>query len=150
MVWPPSWTDHVQLVFMFLCLYSRLIYVYIKWWYTVKSRKYVLGVYTDNRRILMGLYSSGERLIFGRKNSSISNLLNLLFFLFILYKLHVLAFFTSCKMKNMFKANNKDTRIRKVNDKIKRKDTVDVVLASLLLTLNTFHFLLQSFNCWLW
>ena len=33
----------------------------------------------------------------------------------------------------MFKVNNKDTRIRKVNDKVKNKDTVDVVLASLLL-----------------
>ena len=29
--------------------------------------------------------------------------------------------------------NNKDTRIRKVNDKVKYKDTVDVDLASLLL-----------------
>ena len=36
----------------------------------------------------------------------------------------------------------KDTRIRKVNDKVNNKDTVDVVLVSLLLTLNTFHFLL--------
>ena len=41
----------------------------------------------------------------------------------------------------MFKVNNKDTRKRKVNNKVKNKDTVDVVLASLLLTLNTFHFL---------
>ena len=30
--------------------------------------------------------------------------------------------------------NNKDTRIRKVNNKIKNKGTVDVVLAPLLLT----------------
>ena len=43
----------------------------------------------------------------------------------------------------MFKVNNKDTRIRKVNEKVKNKETVDVVLASLLLTLSTFHFLLQ-------
>ena len=28
----------------------------------------------------------------------------------------------------MFKVNNKDTRIRKVDDKVKNKDTVDVVL----------------------
>ena len=35
----------------------------------------------------------------------------------------------------MFKVNNKDTRIRKVNDKVRNKDTVDVVQASLLLTL---------------
>ena len=30
----------------------------------------------------------------------------------------------------MFKVNNKDIRIRKVNDKVKNKDTLDVVLAS--------------------
>ena len=53
----------------------------------------------------------------------------------------------------MFKVNNKDTRIRKsryVNtesDKVKNKDIVDVVLASLLLTLNTFLFLLQFLYC---
>ena len=52
-------------------------------------------------------------------------------------------------MWNMFKVNNKDTRIDKVNDKVKNKDTVDVVLASLVLTLNTFDFLLQCFYCWL-
>ena len=34
----------------------------------------------------------------------------------------------------MFKVNNKDTRIRKRSDKVKYKDTFDVVLASLLLT----------------
>ena len=33
----------------------------------------------------------------------------------------------------MFKFNNKDTRISKVNDKVNNKDTVDVVLVSLLL-----------------
>ena len=35
----------------------------------------------------------------------------------------------------MFKVNKKDIRIRKVNDKVRNKDTVDVVQASLLLTL---------------
>ena len=44
----------------------------------------------------------------------------------------------------MFKVNNKDTRIRKVNDKFKNKDTFDVVLASSLLISNTFHFLFTS------
>ena len=39
----------------------------------------------------------------------------------------------------MFKVNNKDTRIRKINDKVSNKDTVNVVLVSL--TLNMFHFL---------
>ena len=32
----------------------------------------------------------------------------------------------------MFRVNNKDTAIRKVNDKVKNKGTVDVVLTSLL------------------
>ena len=45
----------------------------------------------------------------------------------------------------MFKVNNKDTSIRKVNDNVKNKDTVDVALASLLLTSNTFCFLLHCF-----
>ena len=41
-------------------------------------------------------------------------------------------------MWNMFKVNNEDTRIHKDNNKVKNKDIVNVVLASLLLTLNTF------------
>ena len=55
----------------------------------------------------MGLYS-GRRayirggLIFGRKSTSICNLLNLLFFLFFQYKARVSAFFTSCKMRNLY------------------------------------------------
>ena len=74
----------------------------------------------------------------------------LTFLSFFQYKPRISAFFMSCKMWDMFKVNNKVTRIRKVNDKVKNKDTVDVVLASLLLTLNTCHFLLQCFYCWLW
>ena len=97
------------------------------------------------RNILKGGYIRKE-------NTSICNLLNLLCFLFLLYKARISAFCTPCKTWNinMFKVNNKETRIRKVNDKVKNKDTVDVVLASLLLTLNTFHFLLHCFYCWLW
>ena len=43
----------------------------------------------------------------------------------------------------MFKVNNRDTRIRTVNDndKVKNKDMVDV-LVSLLFTLNAFYILL--------
>ena len=43
----------------------------------------------------------------------------------------------------MFKVNNRDTRIRAVNDndKVKNKDIVDV-LGSLLFTLNAFYILL--------
>ena len=106
----------------------------------------------------MSLYSgalytamrAGE-LIFGRKNTSICNFLNLLFFLFSSIK-HVLWHFSrrARQFNNKDKVNNKDTRIGKVNDKIWNKDTVDVVLTSLLLTLNTFHFLLQCLYCWLW
>ena len=47
----------------------------------------------------------------------------------------------------MFKVNNKDTRICKVNDKVKNEDTVDAVLPSLVLTLNKFHFLLKCLHC---
>ena len=82
-------------------------------------------------------------LIFGRKNTSIVNVLNLLFFLFSRIK-HVFHVVQNVKY---VRVNNKDTRTRKVNDKVKNKDTVDVVLASLLLTLNTFHFLSQCFYC---
>ena len=53
-------------------------------------------------------------------------------------------------MWDKFRVNNKDTTTLKVNDKVKNKDTVDVVLAYLFLTLNTFHFLLHCFYCWLW
>ena len=97
-----------------------------------------------------GIYSRGGYI--RKENTSICNLLNLLCFLFLLYKARISAFCTPCKTWNinMFKVNNKETRIRKVNDKVKNKDTVDVVLASLLLTLNTFHFLLQCFYWWLW
>ena len=55
------------------------------------------------------------------KNTSICNPLNLLFFLFFQHTVRISAFFTSYKLRNMFK----------VNDKVKNKDTVDVVLTSL-------------------
>ena len=45
----------------------------------------------------------------------------------------------------MLKVKNKETKIHKVNYKVKNKDTVDVVLATLLLTLSVFDFLLQCF-----
>ena len=98
------------------------------------------------RTNLMGLYSGAY--IFERKNLSICSLLNLLSFF--QYKARISVFLTSRKMWNMFKVYNKDARIRKVNDKVKNKETVDVTLASLFLTLNTFHFFLQCFYCWLW
>ena len=63
-------------------------------------------------------------------------------FFFFQYQSRMFAFFTSCKMGYMFRVDNKDTTIRKVNIKVKNKDTVDVVLATLSLTLRTFHFLL--------
>ena len=54
----------------------------------------------------------------------------------------ILTFFRWCKLRTMFKVNNKDTRIHKVNDKVKNKDTDDAILAYLLLTWNIFHLLL--------
>ena len=64
-------------------------------------------------------------------------------------KARILTYFMSCKMWNMFKVNNKDTRMRIVNGKADNKDTVDFVLVSLLLNLTTFRFLLQYFYFWL-
>ena len=105
----------------------------------------------------------GGGLIFGRKNTSSYNLLNLLlFFVFSIIKLvfrHIarLARCETClrlTIKGIHKVNDKviskRTGTRKVNDIFNNRDTVDVVLVSLLLTLNTFHFLLQCFYCWLW
>ena len=75
----------------------------------------------------------------------------LTFLSFFQYKARISAFFTSSKMWNMFKVNNKDTGIRKANDKAKmKKDTVDVVLAFSLLTLSTFYFLIHCLYFWLW
>ena len=73
----------------------------------------------------------------------------LTFLSFFQYKACILTFFMPCKMWNMFKVNNKDTKICIVNNKVKNKDTIDIVLPSLLLTLNISHFLLQCFYCWL-
>ena len=54
------------------------------------------------------------------------------FLFFFQYKARISTFF-----------DNKDTGIRKINDKVKNKDTVKVILASLLITLNIFNFLSQ-------
>ena len=99
------------------------------------------SVYTDKEQIWWAYIWGNGGLIFERKNTSICNLLNLLFFLFFQCKARILAFFTSCKMWK---------KLRKVNDKVKNKDTADIVLTSLLLHLNTFHLLLQCFYCCLW
>ena len=88
----------------------------------------------------------GKAYIREEKHFSLQSV-KLTFLSFFQYKVRILTFFLSCKMREMFKINNKDSRILKVNDKVKNKDTVDVALASLLLTLNTFHFLLQCFYC---
>ena len=69
------------------------------------------------------------------------------FSFFFQYKAHILAYFTSFKMRNMFKANNKDPRICKGKNKVNNKNILDVALVSLLLNLNKFHFLLQCFYC---
>ena len=109
-----------------------------------KSGEPIFGVRGGGLYTRRGLHSGGGTL------PSICSLPNSIFFLFFQYKSRIFAFFTSCKMGNMFRVDNKDTRIRKVNIKVKNKDTVDVVLATLSLTLGTFHFLLQCFYCWPW
>ena len=98
----------------------------------------------------MPIFGGGGGAYFRKERHFNLQSVKLTFLAFSQYKAHTLAFFLSCKMWNMFKVNNKDTRIRKVNDKVKNKDIVDVALASLLLNLNTFHLLLNCFFCWLW
>ena len=130
-----------------------------------------MGVYTDKGG---GLYTGGGG-IFVRKNTFICSLLNLLlFFLFFQYKARIFACFTSCKMWNLFKVNNKAPEhvtltiklmsckmwnMFKVNNKAPEyvkltiKLTIKTPLTlfwSLLLNLNIFHFLWQCFCCWLW
>ena len=109
-----------------------------------KSGKPIFGVRGGGLYTRRGLHSGGETL------PSISSLPNSIFFLLLQYESLIFAFFTSCKTGNMFRVDNKDTRIHKVNIKVKNKDIVEVVLATLSLTLRTFHFLLQCFYCWLW
>ena len=117
---------------------------------SMKYRKIPLvrsGRIYQHKANLMRPYSGrvaveGGSLIFGRKNTSVCNLSNVLtFFLFFQYKARILTYFTSCKILNMFKVNHEDTRIRKVNNKVNKEDTVNVFLVSLLITSNTFHFL---------
>ena len=60
-------------------------------------------------------------LIFGRKSTSIWNLLNFLFFLFFQCKIRISPFFTTFKMWNMFKVNTKDSRRVHLTIKLKIK-----------------------------
>ena len=94
--------------------------------------------------------TGGGGIVYRTKYASLCQSVKVTFLSFFQNKARILAIFTSCKMWNMFKVKTTDTRIRKVNNKIKNKDTIDAVLASLLLTLNTFHFLLPFLFCWLW
>ena len=89
---------------------------------------------------LMGLYSEVGAYIWEEKHFDLKSV-SLIFFSFFQYQARISAFFTSLKV------SNKDTRIRKVNVKVKNKDTVDVVLFFLLLTLNAFYFFLERFYC---
>ena len=86
-------------------------------------------MYTDKRQFMDPYLERG--LLFGWKNTSICNLQNFSFFS--QYRARILSFFTPCKIWNMFKINNEDTRIPKVNNKFKNKD----VLPPVLLALNT-------------
>ena len=93
-----------------------------------------------------GLHAWG--IIFERKNTSVCNLLKLLFFVFCCIK-HIFQYFSPHARCEIFsKLTIKTPEYIKLTIKLKNKDTIDVVLASLLLTLNTFQ--LQCFCCWLW
>ena len=84
----------------------------------------------------MGLYSGERGSYTGEKHFNLKSV-KLTFLSLFQYKARISAFFTSCKIFNMFK----------VDDKFKNKDIVNVVLTSLLLALNIFHILLQCFYC---
>ena len=85
-----------------------------------------------------------------KKSTSTCNLLTY-YFSFILSSINsVFWHLTPYKVWKMFKVNNKNTRTRKINNKVNNKGIVHVVLVSLLLNLNIFCFLLQCFHRWLW
>ena len=71
-------------------------------------------------------YTRGGGYIWEEKHFNLQSA-KLFFLSFFQYEARISAFFTSRKIWNMFK----------VNDKVKNKDTVNVVLATLLLTLST-------------
>ena len=75
-------------------------------------------------------WGRGRAYIREEKNFNLQSV-KLIFLSFFQYKARISTFFMSGNMWNMFKVNNKDSRIRDVKDKVKNKDTVDVVLASL-------------------
>ena len=121
---------------------------YIFWHLKIKRD---IKLYTDKGQIWWAYIRGGY--IWEEKHFNLKSFKIITFFSFFSYKVRILAYFTSCKMWNMFQVTNKDTWIPKVNDQVNNKDTVynkDVVLISLLLNLNTFHFLLQCFYCWIW
>ena len=105
-------------------------------------RKILLMRIYGQRKNLMGLYCGGGDLYSGGKTLQFAILL---FVIFSSIK-NVFGHFSlraRCEICSKL-TNNKDTRKRKVIYKVKNKDNVDVVLASLLLALSTitFHFLL--------
>ena len=103
----------------------------------------------ENKKMVHNFWICSE------KNFNLQSV-KLTFLSFFQYKVCFSAICMLCKMSNMFKVNNEDTRIHKVNNRIKNKDTTAVVLAYLLLTLNTFHYLFYIvficvyMCCWLW
>ena len=92
-----------------------------------------MGLYSGDGGLGRGTYTHGP---YGEEKHFNFQSVKLNFLSFFQYKARIFAFFTSCKMWNKFKVNNKDSRIRKFKDKIKNKGTIHFVLASLLLSLN--------------
>ena len=100
---------------------------------------------TDKQRSNLMAYIWGayieEAYIWEEKHFNLQSVkLTFISFFFFQHKARISTFFMLCKMWNMFKVNNKDNRICKVNNRDKNEDTIDIVLASLLLTLNKLHF----------
>ena len=107
------------------------------------------------RANLMGLYLGGAY-IWGRgahvweERHFNLHIVKLITFLYCSqYKTRISAYFTLCKMWNMFKVNNKALEYVKLTIKLKIKTPL-TLFWSLLLNLNIFHFLWQCFCCWLW
>ena len=119
----------------------------------LKFRQYALGVYTDKGQ-LWWTYIRGASirvaLCTGGITLQFAICKPITFLSFFQYKARILAYFTSARCEICSKLIIKTPGYveRRVNDKVNNKDNVDIVLASLLLTLSTFHFVLQCFCNW--
>ena len=106
-----------------------------------------LGCESHHEDVVLGLvHKEIMRYIREEKHFNLQSV-KLTFFFFFSSTKHLFRYFSRRARYEICLKLTIDTRIHRVNDKVKNKDTVHVVLVFLLLTLNTFHFLLQCFYC---